>query len=180
MPTVVVLAGESTIDLMTVARLLDNHHFRTRFSHDAIGVELGGILKNIYAIGLGLFDGKSIHSVNFRAVYLTIALEEITRIGVAMGGHAETFSYLAGLGDLLATSLSGHSHNRSLGERLAEGQTLDAIKTAMGVLPEAYNIHEGHFIDSRKAACLSATGTWSVGCYPWADCNRTVYLRLYA
>lgn len=139
MPTVVVLAGPHMSDLLPVARLLDNHHFRTRFSDDTIGVELGGILKNVYTIGLGLFDGKQITSVNFRAVYLTIALEEITRIGVAMGGKAETFAYLAGMGDLLATSLSEHSHNRHMGELLAQELTLEQIKDKMGVVPEGYN-----------------------------------------
>ncbi len=85
LPTVVVIAGQSKADLMHVARALDNDTFRTRFSDDEIGVELGGILKNIYAIGLGLFDGGHVTSVNFRSVYLTLALEEITRVGVALG-----------------------------------------------------------------------------------------------
>lgn len=139
MPTVVVLAGDSRADLMRTARVLDTRHFRTRFSEDAIGVELGGVLKNIYAIGLGLFDGKDIRSVNFRSVYLTIALEEMTRLGVAMGAKAETFAYLAGLGDLLATSLSEHSHNRRMGDYLSQGMDLEDIQERMGVLPEGYN-----------------------------------------
>jgi glycerol-3-phosphate dehydrogenase (NAD(P)+) len=96
-------------------------------------------LKNIYTIGLGLFDGQEITSVNFRSVYLTIAMEEIARIGVAMGAKIETFLYLSGIGDLLATSMSEHSHNRQLGEYLAYGYSLEEIKDKMGVLPEGYN-----------------------------------------
>ena len=138
MPTIVVLAGQNQAALTRVSRVLDNRHFRTRFSTDTTGVELGGLLKNIYAIGLGLFDGKGITSLNFRAVYLTIALEEMTRLGVAMGAQAETFAYLAGMGDLLATSLSGQSHNRHLGEQLSQGLDLAAIQAEMGVLPEGY------------------------------------------
>lgn len=138
-PTVVVLAGPDPAKLMLVAHVLDVRHFRTRFSNDTMGVELGGVLKNIYAIGLGLFDGRDIRSVNFRSVYLTSALEEMTRLGVAMGARAETFAYLAGLGDLLATSLSEHSHNRRLGELLSQGLALDEIQQRMGVLPEGYN-----------------------------------------
>jgi len=138
MPTVVVLAGAERVDLLAVSRVLENRHFRTRFSHDAAGIELGGILKNVYAIGLGLFDGKEITSVNFRSVYLTIALEEMTKLGVGLGAKAETFSYLAGLGDLLATSLSAHSHNRRMGELLAQGNSLEAVEEEMGVLPEGY------------------------------------------
>ena len=139
MPTVVVLAGENRADLMAVSQVLDTRHFRTRFSEDAIGVELGGLLKNIYAIGLGIFDGKEITSVNFRAAYLTIALEEMSRIGVALGGQRDTFAYLAGLGDLLATSLSGESHNRRMGILLSQGLAAQQIKETMGVLPEGYN-----------------------------------------
>ncbi len=138
MPTTVVLAGSDRNDLLTVARLLDNTTFRTRFSDDATGVELGGILKNIYAIGLGLFDGIGVQSINFRAAYLTLSLEEITRYGVALGARAETFHYLAGAGDLLATSMSEHSHNRHFGERLGQGYTITQIEEEMGVLPEGY------------------------------------------
>jgi glycerol-3-phosphate dehydrogenase (NAD(P)+) len=139
LPTVVVVAGHSRNDLLEVSHILDNDYFRTRFSDDAVGVELGGILKNIYAIGLGLFDGKAITSINFRAVYLTIALEEISRFGVGMGAKIETFLYLSGIGDLLATSLSEHSHNRRMGELLARGLSRDQIRGEMGVLPEGYN-----------------------------------------
>jgi len=138
MPTVVVLAGKSRSELTMVSRILDNRYFRTRFSDDGTGVELGGILKNIYAIGLGMFDGKDIRSVNFRSVYLTIALEEMTKIGIRLGARRETFFYLSGLGDLLATSLSEHSHNRRMGELLAKGLNLKEIKNQMGILPEGY------------------------------------------
>lgn len=121
LPIVVVLAGAERADLLAVSRVLEDRHFRTRFSDDAGGIELGGILKNVYAIGLGLFDGKEITSVNFRSVYLTIALEEMTKLGVGLGAKAETVSYLAGLGDLLATSLSAHTHNRRKGSCWPKG-----------------------------------------------------------
>lgn len=147
MPTTVVLAGPDRSDLLAIARLLDNDTFRTRFTDDTIGAELGGILKNIYAIGLGLFDGLSVTSVNFRAVYLTIALEEIARFGVAMGARLETFLYLSGVGDLLATSLSQHSHNRRMGELLAKGLDRAGVQAEMGVLPEGYNtLHTALYI----------------------------------
>lgn len=164
LPTVVVIAGADTSDLVPVASVLDNRYFRTRFSADTIGVELGGILKNIYAIGLGLFDGADIRSVNFRAAYLTLALEEITRLGVAMGAMAETFSYLAGLGDLMATSLSEHSHNRHLGEQLAKGRALAEIKAEMRVLPEGYNtLKVTLFIAEKMHISLPlAKGLWDV------------------
>ncbi len=164
LPTVVVIASANMSDLVPVASVLDNRYFRTRFSPDTTGVELGGILKNIYAIGLGLFDGAEVRSVNFRAAYLTLALEEITRLGVAMGALAETFSYLAGLGDLMATSLSEHSHNRYLGEQLARGRALADIKTEMRVLPEGYNtLKVTLFIAEKMHVSLPlAKGLWDV------------------
>jgi glycerol-3-phosphate dehydrogenase (NAD(P)+) len=164
MPTTVVIAGPSMSDLLIISRLLDNDYFRTRFSDDAIGVELGGILKNIYAIGLGMFDGKNIRSVNFRAVYLTIALEEIARFGVAMGAKIETFLYLSGIGDLLATSLSEHSHNRRLGELLAQGLRLPDIKAEMGVLPEGYNTLQAvlYLAEKQHVSLPLAKGLWDV------------------
>ncbi len=139
LPTVVVVASKDRADLLRVSHILDTRTFRTRFSDDTMGVELGGILKNIYAIGLGLFDGKGITSVNFRSVYLTTALEEMTKVGVSLGAKMETFLQLSGIGDLLATSLSQHSHNRRMGELLAQELTLEEIKAEMGVLPEGYN-----------------------------------------
>jgi glycerol-3-phosphate dehydrogenase (NAD(P)+) len=164
MPTIVVLASEEGKGVMAVAHLLDNDCFRTRFSDDVVGVELGGVLKNIYSIGLGIFDGKEIHSVNFRSVYLTIALEEIARLGVAMGAKIETFLYLSGIGDLLATSLSEHSHNRGLGERLASGRSLDEIQREMGVLPEGYNTLQVALYIAEKlhVSIPLAKGLWDV------------------
>jgi glycerol-3-phosphate dehydrogenase (NAD(P)+) len=164
MATVVVIAGQSKTDLMLVARILDNDYFRTRFSDDAIGVELGGILKNIYAIGLGLFDGRNITSVNFRAVYLTIAMEEITHIGVSMGAKIETFLYLSGIGDLLATSLSEHSHNRRMGELLAQGLSLPDIERTMGVTPEGFNTLKSmlYIAEKMHVAMPLAKGLWDV------------------
>lgn len=164
MPTVVVVAGPDRTDLLRVSTLLDNRYFRTRFSDDAIGVELGGILKNIYAIGLGMFDGQAVSSVNFRAVYLTIAVEEMARIGVAVGARLETFLYLAGIGDLLATALSEHSHNRHLGQRLAEGRTREQIRDEMGVLPEGYNTLRSTLYVAEKmhVSVPLAKGLWDV------------------
>ena len=164
MPTVVVVAGPDRADLLRVSTLLDNEYFRTRFSDDAVGVELGGILKNIYAIGLGMFDGQGVPSVNFRAVYLTIALEEMARMGIAVGARLETFLYLAGIGDLLATALSEHSHNRHLGQRLAEGLTREQIREEMGVLPEGYSTLRSTLYVAEKlhVSVPLAKGLWDV------------------
>jgi glycerol-3-phosphate dehydrogenase (NAD(P)+) len=164
MPTVVVLAGKEFHDLMQVSRIMDNDHWRTRFSDDEMGVELGGILKNIYASGLGLFDGEGITSINFRAVYLTLALEEMSRFGECMGARQETFMYLAGMGDLMATALSEHSHNRHMGELLAKGLTLEQIQEEMGVVPEGYNTLRTvlYFAEKMHLTLPIAKGIWDV------------------
>jgi len=164
LPTVVTIAGPNTTDLLAVARVLDNEHFRVRFSNDTIGVELGGILKNAYVIGLGMFDGQRIESVNFRSVYLTLALEEMTRIGVSLGARPETFAYLSGMGDLLATALSKDSHNRRLGVLLASGHSLKQIEALMGVLPEGYNTIQTILLIAEKMHVPAplAKGLWDV------------------
>jgi glycerol-3-phosphate dehydrogenase (NAD(P)+) len=127
---------------------------------------LGGILKNAYAIGLGMFDGKHIQSVNFRSVYFTIALEEMTRVGVSLGAQRETFFYLAGIGDLLATALSEHSHNRRMGELLAQGLNIPQITETMGVLPEGYNTIQMILAIAEKMHVPAplAKGLWDVIC----------------
>lgn len=163
-PTTVVVAGEDRKDLLLIAKILETDTFRTRFSNDVIGVELGGILKNMYAIGLGMFDGIGIKSINFRATYLTLSLEEIARFGTAMGGKIESFLYLAGVGDLLATSMSEHSHNRHFGEMLGFGHGLQAIKTDMGVLPEGYRTIQQvlYMAEKMHVSVPLARGLWEV------------------
>ena len=163
-PTTVVLAGADRKDLLLIARILDTDTFRTRFSEDVIGVELGGILKNMYAIGLGMFDGIGIESINFRATYLTLGLEEIARFGTAMGGRVESFLYLAGVGDLLATSMSEHSHNRHFGELLGSGHGLQAIEADMGVLPEGYGTIQQvlYMAEKMHVDVPLARGLWDV------------------
>ena len=137
-PTAVMIAGKNRSGLSIISGVLDNEFFKTRFSNDEIGVELGGILKNIYAIGLGIFDGKNIKGTNFKATYLIIALEEMKKIGITFGAKGKTFLSLSGLGDLIATSLSEHSHNRKMGELLGKGLNLEEIEKKMSGLPEGY------------------------------------------
>ncbi len=135
-PCGVILAGEDKTSLYKIARIIETQTFRTRFSKDMIGVEWSGILKNIYAIGLGLIDGKGIKSINFKAAFITKAVEEMADLIDALGGERRTVYYLAGLGDLIATSLSEHSHNRKLGELLSKGLSFKEAQKKLGVLPE--------------------------------------------
>ena len=109
--------------------------FRVYTNNDVLGCELGGVLKNIVAIAAGMADGLGV-GVNTSALVIARGLAEITRLGVAMGADAATFSGLTGLGDLIATCMSPRSRNRRVGEQLAMGKTIEEAVTALGQVAE--------------------------------------------
>ncbi len=115
--------------------LLNIPLFRVYTTHDVIGVELGGALKNIIALGAGICDGMQTGD-NAKAAFMTRGLAEISRLGVAMGANPLTFAGLAGLGDLVATCASPHSRNRRLGMALAQGQSLATAQAGLGQVAE--------------------------------------------
>jgi len=121
-PTAVTLACDSDAEtLKTVQTALSGGSLRVYRSSDVAGVELAGALKNPYAIGAGICAGLELGD-NALAAYLTRALAEMARIGVAFGGQAETFYGLSGVGDLVATATGGSSRNRSLGVAIGQGE----------------------------------------------------------
>lgn len=109
--------------------------FRVYTNPDRVGCELGGALKNVVAIAAGMADGLGAGD-NTRAAVITRGLAELTRLGVAMGGRAETFMGLAGIGDLLATCLSPQSRNHTVGVQLGKGRDLDEIVDEMQQVAE--------------------------------------------
>jgi len=109
--------------------------FRVYTNTDVIGCELGGPLKNVIAISAGMAEGLGVGE-NTRAMVITRGLAEITRLGVALGGRAETFSGLTGLGDLLTTCMSPLSRNRQVGEQFAKGKTTAEIVASMNMIAE--------------------------------------------
>jgi glycerol-3-phosphate dehydrogenase (NAD(P)+) len=109
--------------------------FRVYTNADVIGCELGGALKNVIAIAVGMGDGLGVGD-NTRAAVITRGLAELTRLGVAMGGRAATFAGLAGMGDLVATCISPQSRNRSVGEQLGKGRKIDEILAEMVMVAE--------------------------------------------
>ena len=116
-------------------RLFRTTTFRVYTSTDVAGAELGGALKNVYAIASGMAQGLGAGE-NTRGALISRALRELTVLGEALGGRAETFAGLAGLGDMLATCLSEHSRNRTVGERLACGEELEDIVADMHMVAE--------------------------------------------
>ncbi|WP_061147239.1 NAD(P)H-dependent glycerol-3-phosphate dehydrogenase [Caballeronia arvi] len=113
------------------------HHGAMRIytGDDVIGVEVGGAVKNVLAIATGISDGLGL-GLNARAALITRGLAEMSRLGVALGGRAETFTGLTGLGDLILTATGDLSRNRTVGMQLATGRTLDEILAALGHVAE--------------------------------------------
>jgi glycerol-3-phosphate dehydrogenase (NAD(P)+) len=115
--------------------LFSSSRFRVYRNQDLLGSELGGVLKNVIAIASGMADGLGVGD-NTRALVLTRGLAEMTRLGEAMGAQARTFAGLTGLGDLMATAMSPLSRNRSVGEELARGKTIDEVIATMNQVAE--------------------------------------------
>jgi glycerol-3-phosphate dehydrogenase (NAD(P)+) len=116
-------------------RLLSLPAFRIYTSTDVVGVELGGALKNVIAIAVGVSDGMGFGD-NTRAALITRGLAEMSRLGTALGARPETFAGLSGMGDLIVTCTSRHSRNRAVGERIGRGERLADILGGMEQVAE--------------------------------------------
>lgn len=130
-PTTVVLAGTDADMLETFQLLFMRPYFRVYTGFDVLGVELGGAVKNVLAIGMGALDGIGLGD-NPKAALITRGVHEMVRFGIALGGHAKTLYGLSGLGDLIVTATSRHSRNRLAGEYLGKGHSLEEISELVG------------------------------------------------
>jgi len=131
-PTLVVAASDQPETARFVQKTFMNERFRVYTSRDVIGVELGGALKNVYAVAAGILDGMGMGD-NTKAALMTRAIAELSRLGVRLGGKRRTFSGLSGVGDLIVTCMSRHSRNRHVGEELGRGRRLDEILKSMNM-----------------------------------------------
>jgi glycerol-3-phosphate dehydrogenase (NAD(P)+) len=130
MPAAAVAAAEDDEVAKKIQKLLTAPNFCIYHTSDVIGVELGGSLKNIIALGAGITDGLG-YGDNAKAALITRGLTEISALGVALGANPLTFSGLTGLGDLIATCASPLSRNHYVGSELAKGRRLDDITSSM-------------------------------------------------
>ncbi len=130
-----VIAMEDPIIMKEIHSLFNSGLFRVYTNNDIIGCELGGVLKNIVAIAVGMGDGQGAGD-NTRSALITRGLAEVTRLGVAMGGRGETFAGLAGMGDMIATCTSDHSRNRHVGVELGKGREMQDIIDDMLMVAE--------------------------------------------
>jgi glycerol-3-phosphate dehydrogenase (NAD(P)+) len=134
-PTATVIACRDPECATHLQGFLGSSRFRIYTSDDLTSVELGGALKNVFAIAAGASDGLGLGD-NTKAALVTRSLAELVRLGSAMGGNLRSFYGLSGVGDLIATCFSRHSRNRHVGECLGRGQTLQQITSAMEMVAE--------------------------------------------
>jgi len=134
-PTTSVVASRSPETAEVWQDLLMTPTFRVYTNDDLIGVELGAALKNVIAIGAGICDGLGFGD-NTKAALLTRGLAEMSRLGVAMGARALTFSGLSGMGDLIATCTSRHSRNARAGRAIGSGEPVEAVIAATSMVIE--------------------------------------------
>ncbi len=146
-PGTTVVASENADAAANVQALLMGPTFRVYTSDDVVGVEMGGALKNIIAIGAGIGDGLGAGD-NAKAAFMTRGIVEMSRLGIAHGAQALTFAGLSGIGDLIATCSSGLSRNHQVGVGLASGRSLDDVLAGMSEVAEG--------VDTTRAAIALA------------------------
>ena len=137
-----------------VQSLFEGTKFRPYTSCDIRGIQLGGALKNIFAIAAGVSDGLGLGE-NARAGIVTRSLAEMTRLGVAMGGDRETFRGLSGIGDLMVTCFSSSSRNHQVGFRIGQGESLESIRNSMTMVAEGVPTTASAFDCARRLGIVT-------------------------
>lgn len=135
MPTTLVSASESRETAELIQDVFSTPYMRVYTNPDVVGVELGGALKNIIALAAGITDGMGFGD-NAKAALMTRGIREITRLGIKLGANIETFTGLAGVGDLIVTCTSIHSRNRRCGIMIGEGLSRDEAEKKVGMVVE--------------------------------------------
>lgn len=157
-PTAVVVASADAALAARLQAKVSAGTLRAYTNGDVMGVELGGALKNVIAIGAGAVEGLG-HGTNTIAALITRGLAEMSRLGVALGGRAETLAGLAGLGDLVLTCTGKLSRNRALGASLASGLTLKELQAATPMVAEGVRTTLSAFrLASREGVEMPITG----------------------
>jgi len=149
LPTATVIGCANENYAIELQRFLGSEHFRIYTSDDVVSIELGGALKNVFAIAAGVSDGLGLGD-NSKAALVTRAMAELLRLGTKMGGNARTFYGLSGVGDLIATCFSKHSRNRRVGERLGHAETLAQIRADMKMVAEGIPTAKSAFECARR------------------------------
>ena len=155
--TAVVIASRSKEVSGYFQEMLHNERLRVYTSEDVVGVELGGALKNVMAIGAGMIDGLSL-GANTQAAYVTRALAEIRRLGKALGARDATFMGLSGLGDLVLTCTGPLSRNRQFGVDLAQGKkAMEIVGSQKAVVEGYYTVDAAYRLSKARAIEMPIT-----------------------
>jgi glycerol-3-phosphate dehydrogenase (NAD(P)+) len=150
LPTAMTIASPDAEFAAQLAKSLHASNFRAYTSTDIIGVEVGGAVKNVLAVGAGLCDGLGF-GANTRIALITRGLSEVMRLGVALGAQPETFMGLAGLGDLVLTCTDNQSRNRRFGLALAAGKSVEQALKEIGQVVEGYTAARAvHAVSQRE------------------------------
>lgn len=149
LPTATVVACTDPMRATELQDQLGTPRFRIYTGEELTGIELGGALKNIFAIAAGAGDGLGLGD-NAKAALVTRSLAEMIRLGTKMGADARTFHGLSGAGDLVATCFSQLSRNRRVGEQLGKGRSLDEITSSMQTVPEGIPTAKSAYECARK------------------------------
>jgi glycerol-3-phosphate dehydrogenase (NAD(P)+) len=149
LPTTLVAASESAEIAERVQDIFMSEFLRVYTNHDVTGVEIGGALKNIIALGVGISDGMG-YGDNAKAALMTRAVTEISRLGIRLGAERNTFMGLAGIGDLIVTCTSMHSRNRRCGIMIGEGVPPDEATKRVGMVVEGMYTTEAAYEMSVK------------------------------
>jgi glycerol-3-phosphate dehydrogenase (NAD(P)+) len=148
LPAAVTIASADAVFANRMAHELHGPRLRLYANEDIVGAEVGGAVKNVMAIASGICDGLGL-GLNARAALMTRGLAEMTRFGIALGAHAETFMGLAGMGDLILTCTGDLSRNRRVGLALAAGKALADIQSDLGHVAEG--VMTAHEVAQRAA-----------------------------
>lgn len=151
LPTAITLSSTNEALATRFSQMLHNpKSFRVYLNDDLMGVQLGGAVKNVIAIGAGLADGLGF-GANARTALITRGLAEMTRLGVSLGASSESFMGMAGLGDLVLTCTDNQSRNRRFGLALGQGLSVEAAIASIGQVVEGYrNTDEVHILANRQ------------------------------
>lgn len=158
LPTAIALASNNSEFAQALqARIHCSKHFRVYLNNDMIGVQLGGAIKNVIAIGAGISDGIGF-GANARTALITRGIAEITRLGLSLGANANTFMGMSGLGDLVLTCTDNQSRNRRFGLMLGQGLSAQTAMEHIGQVVEGYhNTRETHLLALRQGVEMPIT-----------------------
>ena len=180
LPTTVAVAADDEALALEVQEAFITERFRVYTNHDVAGVELGGSLKNIIALGAGISDGMGFGD-NAKAALMTRGITEMCRLGVTLGASLETFSGLTGIGDLIVTCTSMHSRNRRAGILIGQGKSVQQAQDEVGMVVEGiktaravHKLAEKHNVEmpiSEQAYMVLFEG------YPVKDCVTNLMSR---